>query len=106
MLNGAGLGWGRPVPNPPRCHSYFKRKEGIIRVKDIRFKLQSTFGGKGLHTKRGCELFNEVFSSVMKHSSISIILLTMTTLIDLKLEQLDVNTAFLHGELKEQIYVH
>ena len=32
--------------------------------------------------------------------------LALVTMHDLKLEQLDVKTAFLHGELKEQIYMN
>jgi hypothetical protein len=49
--------------------------------------------------------FNEVFSLVVKHSSIRV-LLSMAALFDLELEQLDVKTTFLHGELEEQIYMH
>jgi hypothetical protein len=48
--------------------------------------------------------FNEIFSLVVKHSSIRV-LLAMVALFDLELEQLDVKTAFLHGELEETIYM-
>ena len=41
----------------------------------------------------------------MKHSSIRV-LLAMVAKFNLELEQLDVKTAFLHGELDEQIYMH
>ena len=40
----------------------------------------------------------------MKHSSIRV-LLALVAMFDLELEQLDVKTAFLHGELDEQIYM-
>ncbi len=48
--------------------------------------------------------FNEVFSLIIKHSSIKV-LLAMVALHDLELKQLDVKIAFLHGELEEQIYM-
>lgn len=57
---------------------------------------------RALHRER---YFNEVFSPVVKHSSIRV-LLAMVALFDLELEQLDVKTAFLHGELEERIYMH
>ena len=46
-----------------------------------------------------------MFSPVVKHSSIRV-LLAMVAKFNLELEQLDVKTAFLHGELDEQIYMH
>ena len=48
--------------------------------------------------------YNEVFSPVVKHSSIRT-LLSIVALNDFDLEQLDVKTAFLHGELEEDIYM-
>lgn len=48
--------------------------------------------------------FNEVFSPIVKHSSIRV-MLAMVAMFDLKLKQLDVKTTFLHGELDEQIYM-
>ena len=48
--------------------------------------------------------FTDVFSPVVKHSSIRALLGTVA-LQDLELEQLDVKTAFLHGELKEDIFM-
>ncbi|KAG8474748.1 hypothetical protein CXB51_031715 [Gossypium anomalum] len=48
--------------------------------------------------------FTDVFSPVVKHSSIRA-LLGIVAMHDLELEQLDVKTAFLHGELEEDIYM-
>ena len=46
--------------------------------------------------------FNEVFSPIVRHTSIRI-LLAITTHLDLMLDQMDVTTTFLHGELEENI---
>ena len=59
---------------------------------------------KGYNRREGID-FNEVFSPIVRYSSIRV-MLTMVALFDLELEQLDVKTAFLHGELEEQIYMH
>jgi len=46
----------------------------------------------------------DVFSSVVKHSSIWI-LLPLVAQYGLELDQFDVKTAFLHGDLEEMIYM-
>ena len=71
-------------------------------MEDARFKTRLV--AKGYTQKEGVD-FNEVFSPVVKHSSIRV-LLVMVTLFDLELKQLYVKTTFLHGELEEQIYMH
>ncbi|KAH9790140.1 Integrase catalytic domain-containing protein [Citrus sinensis] len=58
---------------------------------------------KGYAQKEGID-YNEVFSPVVKYSSIRI-LLAMVAQFDLELVQLDVKTAFLHGELEDEIYM-
>ena len=58
---------------------------------------------KGFSQKQGID-FDEIFSPVVKMSSIRVVLGLVASL-DLELEQLDVKTAFLHGDLKEEIYM-
>ena len=48
--------------------------------------------------------YHEVFSLVVKHKIIRV-LLAMVSALDLELEQLDVKTTFLHENLEEQIYM-
>ncbi|KAG8501080.1 hypothetical protein CXB51_003194 [Gossypium anomalum] len=48
--------------------------------------------------------FTDVFSPVVKHSTIRA-LLGIVAMHDLELEQLDVKTSFLHGEIEEDIYM-
>ena len=48
--------------------------------------------------------FDEIFFPVVKMSSIWVVLGLVASL-DLELEQLDVKTNFLHGDLKEEIYM-
>ena len=48
--------------------------------------------------------FDEIFSPVFKMTSIRTIL-SLVAAEDLHLEQLDVKTAFLHGDLEEEIYM-
>ena len=58
---------------------------------------------KGFSQKEGID-YNEVFSPVVKHKSIRV-LLAMVSVFNLELDQLDVKTNFLHGNLEEDIYM-
>ena len=83
------------------CKWIFKRKEGILGVESTRNKAR--FVVRGFDQEKGID-FNEVFSPVVRHTLIRI-LLALVALYDLELEQLDVKTAFLHGNLEEEIYI-
>ena len=58
---------------------------------------------KGFAQRKGID-FEEIFSPVVKMTSICTIL-SIVAIEDLHLEQLDVKTAFLHGDLNEEIYM-
>lgn len=58
---------------------------------------------KGFRQRKGVD-FNEIFSPVVKMSSIRTVLSLAATL-NLEVEKMDVKTAFLHGDLEEEIYV-
>ena len=59
--------------------------------------------GKGYTQKEGVE-FNEIFSPMVRHLSIRLIL-SIAVHFDMFIEQMDVTTTFLHGELEEVIYM-
>ena len=58
---------------------------------------------KGFNQKQGSN-FDEIFSPVVKICSIWVIL-GSTASINLELEQLNVKTVFLHGNLDEEIFI-
>ncbi|KAE8683538.1 hypothetical protein F3Y22_tig00111200pilonHSYRG00002 [Hibiscus syriacus] len=59
--------------------------------------------GKGFQQKEGID-YNEIFSLVVKLSTIRL-LLKIVAAENLHLEQFDAKTAFLHGDLEEEIYM-
>lgn len=77
------------------------------------YRLKEEYGGKhrykarlvvkGFAQKKGI-YFDEIFSPVVKMTSIRTIL-SLVAAEDMHLEQLDVETAFLHGDLEEEIYM-
>ena len=58
---------------------------------------------KGYTQKKGID-FNEVFSLIIRHTSIRM-LLSIVEAQNLESEQMDVKMAFLHGHLEESIYM-
>jgi hypothetical protein len=86
---------------PIRCKWIFKRKEGMSPSDEARYKARLV--AKGYSQIPGID-FNDVFSPVVKYSSIRT-LLSIVAMHDYELEQIDVKTAFLHGELEEDIYM-
>ncbi|GJZ77014.1 retrovirus-related pol polyprotein from transposon TNT 1-94 [Tanacetum coccineum] len=83
------------------CKWLFKIKEGIEGVQKPRYKARLVARG---FTQRASIDYNEVFSPVVQHTCIRVIL-ALTACKNYELEQLDVNTAFLHGNLEEVIYM-
>jgi len=78
------------------------------------YKFKEEYGGKkwykdklvvnGFAQKKGID-FDEIFSPIFKMNSVRTIL-SLVVVEDLHLEQLDVKTTFLHGDLEEDIYMH
>jgi len=69
--------------------------------KQVKYKARLVV--KGFEQKKGVD-FDDIFSPVVKMSSIRVIL-GLAASLDLEVEQLDVKTAFLHGDLEEEIYM-
>ena len=81
------------------CRWIFKRKSGIVGVEDPRFKAKLI--AKGYSQKEGID-YKEIFSPIVKHVSIRY-MLSVVAHFDLELQQIDVKTAFLHGNIEEYI---
>ncbi|KAG8473315.1 hypothetical protein CXB51_035399 [Gossypium anomalum] len=79
----------------------FKKKEGTLGVEKPRYKARLVAKGYSQIPRVD---FTDVFSPVVKHSSIRA-LLGIVAMHDLELEQLDVKTVFLYGELEDDIYM-
>lgn len=94
------------VDKPPNqklvgCKWIFKKKEGSQGREAVRYKARLV--AKGFTQREGVD-FNEIFSPVIKHTSIRIIL-SMVAQLDKELDQMNVKTTFLYGELEETIYM-
>ncbi|KAJ4717014.1 Retrovirus-related Pol polyprotein from transposon TNT 1-94 [Melia azedarach] len=83
------------------CKWIYKKEEGETSVEGIKYKARVV--ARGFTQREGVD-YNEIFSPVVRHTSIRV-LLAIVAHQDLELEQLDVKTAFLHGELEEEIYM-
>jgi hypothetical protein len=82
------------------CKWVYKLKKG---VDDKVERYKARLVAKGYSQKEGID-FHDIFSPVVKTISIRIVL-ALVALLDLELEQLDIKTSFLHGELDEEIYM-
>lgn len=83
------------------CKWVYMLKSGIPGVEQPRQKARLV--AKGYTQREGID-YQEIFSPVVKHVSIRL-MLSMTVNQDMELEQLDVKTTFLHGSIDEEIYM-
>jgi hypothetical protein len=89
------------------CKWVFKKKEAVLKKKkkhgiDYQREIfKARLVAKGYSQRHGID-YDEVFSYVVRHTSI-ISVLALVAHQDLELEQLVVKTAFLHGNLEEEI---
>ena len=83
------------------CKWVFQKKEAVSEKGGETFKARLVV--KGYSQQKGVD-YEEIFFPVVRHTSIRAVLVLVAHY-DMVLEQMDVKTAFLHGDLEEQIYM-
>ena len=83
------------------CKWIYKKKGETSSIEGEKYKTRLV--AKGYSQVEGVD-YNDVFSPVVKHTSIRVLLVLVASH-DLELEQMDVKTAFLHGDLDEELYL-
>jgi hypothetical protein len=83
------------------CKWVFKKKEEVSEKGGEKFKARLVT--KCYSQQKGVD-YEEIFSPMVRHTSIKTVL-ALVAHYDMALEQMDVKTAFLHGNLEEQIYM-
>ena len=90
---------------PQGCRAL--KKKWVFKVKtdgpSRKPRYKAKLVGKGISQRKRI-YYEEIFSSIVKMTSIRAVL-AMATQQDLEIEQMDVKMAFLHGSLKEEIYM-
>ncbi|WKA03455.1 hypothetical protein VitviT2T_021562 [Vitis vinifera] len=82
------------------CKWFFKtKKDSLDNIERYKARLVA----KGFTQKEGID-YTETFSPVSKKDSLHIIM-ALVAHFDLELQQMDVKTAFLNGELEEEVYM-
>src|SRR5436189_5279081 len=79
----------------------YRKKEGISEKTDITYKARLV--AKEFSQKEGVD-YDEIFYPMVKHTSIRV-LLSLVAQFNMELEQLDMKTTFLLGDLEETIYM-
>ena len=74
-----------------------KKKEAILENEGEKFKAHIV---EKAYSHKHKVNYDEIFSPVVRHTSIRTVLI-LVAYFDMELEQMDVKTAFLHGELEE-----
>ncbi|MCO5578894.1 hypothetical protein L7F22_032743 [Adiantum nelumboides] len=82
------------------CKWVYKKK---FSSDDPKPKYKAHLVAKGFKQKKGID-FEEVFSSMVKMTTLRTAL-KLVAIEDMELIQLDVKTAFLHGDLEEDVYL-
>ncbi|MCO5607488.1 hypothetical protein L7F22_061684 [Adiantum nelumboides] len=82
------------------CKWVYKKK---YTTEDPEPKYKASLVAKGFKQKKGVD-FDEIFSPVVKMTTLRLVLGLVATE-DLELIQMDVKTAFLHGDLEEDVYM-
>ena len=84
------------------CRWLYKLKQPMKDGEDVLYKARLV--AKGFSQTQGVD-YHEIFAPVVRHTTIRV-LMALVVHRGLHMHQLDVKTAFLHGDLEEEMIFH